>query len=129
MNKTTKKLMLITLIVSLIIASVSAFQVLLVANVAPLPFNVCVEYDEGIAFDNPGAINGTFVIGNQTFSGLFPDTCLSNTTIIEMVCGKSINQNYKHLAAALVEDCAVVHAGNSTALGVCAEFGGWARCI
>jgi len=120
MQKTTKKVLLITAVLALVVASVAAFQVLMVATV----IGSCGEFDGGIKFDSPGYITGKFLVGNQTFNGTYFDTCISNTTIIEMVCGKNIKPAYANLAAALLETCTI----NGTTVGKCTSSPNGAFC-
>mgnify|MGYP000232868687 CR=1 FL=1 len=114
MFKITKKLLLISFMIALLSASIYAFTVLVVFVVDP-PGN-CTETDRGIDFLQAGSVNGTFRVGNQTFNGVFYDNCLSNTSIIELVCGGTISNRWSHLGAALLEDCGVF---NKT----CVDFG------
>ena len=91
--------------IALVAGSIYAFTVLVVFDVVPR--GNCVESDKGINFLKAGNIMGNFSAGGQSYNGTFFDTCLSNTSIIELVCGGSINARYDHLGAALLEDCGV----------------------
>jgi len=116
MNKITKKIILFSGILIVLTASVIAFQVLFVATVAP--FSTCTETDSFAVpftqqFGIAGVMNGTFILGNQTFIGPFADRCLNNTTLIEFVCGSSVNSSFSNLAAALLVDCATLNSSTT----------------
>lgn len=119
MFKPTKKLLLLLGAFALLAGTVYAFTVLLIFDVVP-PGN-CRETDTGIDFFTPGHITGNFSVSGQNYNGTFSDACLSSTSIVELVCGGTINPKYNHLGAAILEDCATF---NKT----CKTFGGESAC-
>ncbi|MEK6915834.1 MAG: hypothetical protein AABW89_04815 [Nanoarchaeota archaeon] len=88
----------------------------------------CTETDGGLNYLVAGSMNGFFwwnsTNGSQSFTGTVSDVCISNTTLIESVCGSSISSSYSGLAGALNVDCAINTGNNTNYTGLC----GQSRC-
>tara|TARA_Y100000310_G_scaffold335338_2_gene417134 strand:- start:44115 stop:44480 length:366 start_codon:yes stop_codon:yes gene_type:complete len=112
LNKLSKKMWLFLIAFIAVAAGAYAFIILVVANVVP-PGN-CVETDAGLDFFSAGSISGSFQAPgmNATNNVTFTDVCASNTTVFEFVCGSSVSNNYRGLAALVWEDCNAT--GNAT---------------
>ncbi len=97
----------------------------------------CSETDGGLNYLTAGSITGSFwwnITGNSTnstsvgtYNGTFTDTCVTNTTLVEVACGGSINPAYNTLAGAVYVNCAIpaTNVTNSTYQGRCIAN----RCI
>ena len=83
--------------------------------------NSCSETDGGLNYATYGSVTGSFWwptgnFSNGTYIGTFTDVCVSNTTLLEGVCGSSISANYSNLAGAVYVDCSTL-SNSSTSWG------------
>ena len=93
---------------------VYAFYVLVIANITPGGY--CIEFEAqnplsgghypppGLEYGNPGYINGSFSSGLPSGVHL-NDFCLNSNTLVEFVCGSSINPAYSQYAGAVLVQC------------------------
>ncbi len=106
--KATKHLLSILVALAIVATGAYALIVLLVADVVP-PGN-CFETDGALDYAHAGNITGSFSGGNSTFyNATFSDSCVSNTSVIEFLCGSSVAPQYNNLAAAVMEDCTALN--------------------
>lgn len=91
--------------------------------------NYCAESDNGLDYLNFGGIQGSFYwlpsngTVNATFNGTFVDTCVSNTTLAEVVCGQSIDPSFTGLAGAVLVDCNIPNSTYGCRNGACVFVG------
>lgn len=114
------------LIVSLAVLAVFVFAQTPLTNPPPVIVNAnsCSETDGGLNYFSQGTVTGSFWwLGanntNVTYSGSLADTCISSTTLLEGVCGSSINSSLSNLAGALYVDCAAPNPAFGCVNGAC----------
>ena len=121
-----RKLFLIGIIVLTVLLGVFVYaQVLTGSGVVVNAVN-CSETDGGLNYLGAGSISGTFSWStgnstNQTWSGTVSDLCISNTTLVEGVCGSSISSSYSNLAGVFYVDCSIRAGNNTNYTGLCSQ--------
>lgn len=114
MNKLHRWLLLSALALAVIGAAVYGFLVLAVVQV--IPGYGCAEFDQGgfpygLKYQGAGFIQGAFNYTGAPTNGTgyviqtFYDTCVSNATLIEFVCGGSLSPSYNNVAGAVQVNC------------------------